>query len=194
MTIHRKEEITNLLFRLRSGDREAESRLLSAVYDELHRIASRYMRQERSQHTLQTTALVNEAYLRLVDQRRVDWKNRAHFFGVAAQLMRRILVDHARHRSRGKRGGGLEPLILDEALAFSPERATEVVELDEALSRLTENDPRAGRVVELRFFGGLTIEETAEVLRVSPRTVKREWRFARAWLRTQLEASGRHAG
>lgn len=181
-------EITTLLKRLRDGDVEAESHLFGAVYDELRRMAARYMRREREGHTLQTTALVNEAYLKLVHRREASFQNRAHFFAVAAQVMRRILVDHARNRLAGKRGGGLEPLALDEALVFSEEKSAQVVALDEALDRLGQQDERTGRVIELRFFGGLSVEETATVLQVSPRTVKREWNFGRAWLRAELSS------
>lgn len=156
------------------------------VQQELRVIAARYMRREKEGHTLQTTALVNEAYMKLVQMKGANWKDRAHFFAVAAQIMRRILVDHARKRIAGKRGGGFEMLPLDEGLVFSPQRSNELIRLDEAMTRLAEHDPRASKVIELRFFGGLSIEETAEVLHCSPRTVKREWTFARAWLREEL--------
>lgn len=184
--MNQAEEITVLLKRLQGGDEEAEQRLVSAVHQELHMLAARYMRRERPGHTLQTTALVNEAYLKLVNLKSADWHDRAHFFAVAAQVMRRILVDHARKRIAGKRGGGFEVLALDEALVFSPERSQELVRLDEALQRLEAKDKRASRVVELRFFGGLSVEESAKVLGTSPRTVEREWTFARAWLRDEL--------
>ena len=182
------DDITSLLKRLQGGDEEAEQQFVTAVHAELHMLAARYMRRERPGHTLQTTALVNEAYLKLVNLKAADWQDRAHFFAVAAQVMRRILVDHARKRIAGKRGGGFELLALDEALVFSPERSQELVRLDEALQRLEEKDKRASRVVELRFFGGLSVEESAKVLGTSPRTVEREWTFARAWLREELEA------
>jgi RNA polymerase sigma factor (TIGR02999 family) len=166
--------------------------LLAAVYAELHRQASRAMRRESGDHTLQATALVHEAYLRLVDQRRVEWRNRAHFFGVAAQLMRRILVDHARRRHAAKRGDGMRQITLDDAGALpgsSDDPGVDVLVLNEALERLAAMDEGQARIVELRYFGGLNIEETAEALRVSPATVKREWAVARAWLRRELAAS-----
>src|SRR5919199_1930558 len=150
------------------------------VYDELHRLAHHHMRREKPGHMLQTSALVNEAYLRLIDASQVDWQNRAHFFGIAAQLMRRILVDHARKLRYQKRGGDAHQVSLDEALVVSEERAADVVALDDALKGLAEIDQRKGQIVELRFFGGLSIEETAEVLKVSPGTVMREWTFAKA--------------
>jgi RNA polymerase sigma factor (TIGR02999 family) len=156
------------------------------VYEELHRLARHYMRLERAGHTLQTTALINEAYLRLVDQRSVRWQNRAHFFAIAAQLMRRILVDYARSHARAKRGGDVLKVPLDGAALVSRERAAEIVSLDDALKRLAAIDPRKSQVVELRFFGGLSTEEAVEVLEVSPRTVEREWRLAKAWLRREI--------
>ena len=159
---------------------------MGVVYDELHRLARRYMRRESPGHTLQTSALLNEAFLRLVDQKNVHWQNRAHFFGLAAQMMRRILVDYARSRNYEKRGGGARALSLDEALIVSDARNEEVVNVHEALERLTEFDSRKGQIVELRFFGGLSIEETAEVLSVSPGTVMRDWTLAKAWLRREL--------
>lgn len=181
-----KKDVTQLLAALRGGQGDAQAELISAVYDELRRIAAGYMRRERVDHTLQATALVHEAYLQLVDQTRVTWQNRAHFFGVAAQLMRRILVDHARGHSAQKRGGGAAKLSLDEALGHFQDKAIEVQLLDDALVALAELDERQARIVELRFFGGLTVEETAEVLQVSPATVEREWRMAKAWLHSQL--------
>jgi RNA polymerase sigma-70 factor (ECF subfamily) len=174
-------EVTALLMDWSAGDESAYDKLVPLVYDELHRLAHRHMNRERKGHTLQTTALVDEAYLRLVDQR-VPWQNRSHFFAIAARLMRRILVDHARSHAYAKRGGGAEHVSLDDALEMSEERAAELVALDEALDALARLDPRKARVVELRFFGGLEIEETARVLNVSPNTVKRDWRTARAWL------------
>ena len=169
------------------GNREALDRLLPFVYDELHRQASRYLRRERSDHTLQTTALIHEAYLKLVDQREVEWKNRAHFFAVAAQAMRRILVDYARTRKREKRGGDDVKLQLDEAVNISGgEKSIDLVALDEALTRLAEFDERQARVVELRYFSGMTEEETAEVLGISAPTVRRDWNMAKAWLYSQL--------
>lgn len=185
-----QEDITALLKRFQEGDEAAQSHLIGAVNDELRAIAARYMRRERQGHTLQTSALVNEAYLKLVQMKSADFQDRAHFFAVAAQVMRRILVDHARQKLAGKRGGNLNVLPLEEGLAMSPDRPGQIVDLDEALTKLEAQDPRAGKIIELRFFGGLSIEETAEVLGVSPRTVRREWTFGRAWLRTQLEAAG----
>jgi RNA polymerase sigma factor (TIGR02999 family) len=185
-------EITQLLRRMQAGDRDAADRLVVEVYPELRKIAARHMRRERDGHTLQTTALVHEAYLKLVNQREADWTNRAHFFAVAAQIMRRILVDHARTRLAEKRGGGVMALPLDEAIVFTPERSEQVVALDEALTRLEARDERVGRVVELRFFAGLSVEETAEALRISTRTVKRDWQFGRAWLQAELESRRDH--
>jgi RNA polymerase sigma factor (TIGR02999 family) len=181
------QQMTDLLAAWSDGDAEALDRLLPLVERELHRLAHQYMRRERPGHTLQTSALVNEAYLKLCDQTRVRWQNRAHFFAIAAQTMRRILIDHARSRRYGKRGGGAPPLPLDEAAVLSDERADELVALDEALAGLEKVDPRKARVVELRYFGGLSVEETAEVLKVSPDTVGREWRRARAFLLREIE-------
>jgi RNA polymerase sigma-70 factor (ECF subfamily) len=181
-----QNDITGLLHRFRQGDDEARAALIAAVYDELKVMAARYMRRERGGHTLQTTALVNEAYVRLIHLKSADWRDRVHFFAVAAQVMRSILVDHARKHLAEKRGGGLDMLPLDEVLAFSPGRPEPLLRLDEALTRLSEHDSRASRIIELRFFGGLSVEETAEALKISPRTVKREWSFGRAWLRTEL--------
>ena len=182
-------EVTRLLVELRSGNPEAEAKLIPLVHKHLHRLAARYMRRERPDHTLQATALVNEAYLRLVSPEGTGWRDRAHFFGVAARLMRQILVEHARARQAGKRGGQVEKLPLDQALEFSPSRSRELIELDDALESLGRLDPQQARVVELRFFGGLTVEETAEALGISPRTVKRDWRVARLWLHHEM--SGR---
>lgn len=179
-------DVTQLLIAWSSGDQAARDRLMSVVYEELHRLARRYMRRESPGHTLQTSALVNEAFLRLVDQRNVHWQNRAHFFGIAAQMMRRILVDYARSRSYAKRGGGERALPLDEGLIVSEERSAEVVAVHEALEELAKFDPRKSQIVELRFFGGLTIEETAEVLGVSPGTVMSDWTMAKAWLRREI--------
>jgi RNA polymerase sigma factor (TIGR02999 family) len=175
-------EVTQLLADWSHGDMSALDRLMPLVYDELRRLARHYLSRERPNHTLQTTALVNEAYLRLVGQREAPWQNRAHFFAVSAQVMRHILVDHARGHARQKRGGGGTRLSLDGVAEMSPERAGEVLALDEALRALEEIDARRSRVVELRYFGGLSIEETAEVLRVKPITVSRDWRWAKAWL------------
>ena len=175
-------EVTQLLAAWGGGDQAALDQLVPLVHDELRRIARGYMRRERAGHTLQTTALVNEAYLRLVDQRSVRWQNRAHFFAIAAQLMRRILVDYARQHATRKRGGGAIQVTLAEAESLPTAREPDLIALDEALLSLAEMDPRKSRVVELRFFGGLSIEETAEVLKVSPTTVEREWVTAKAWL------------
>jgi RNA polymerase sigma-70 factor, ECF subfamily len=175
-------DVTLLLAELTKGNKDAASKLIPLVYDELHRLAKRYMRRERADHTLQATALVNEAYLKLVEQRSVRWQSRAHFFAIAAQTMRRILVDYARNHLREKRGGGQTIVALDEALVFSPEQSLEILKLDRSLERLATLDPRQSRIVELRFFAGLTVEETAEVLQVSPKTVKRDWNVAKAWL------------
>jgi len=171
------------------GDENALSELMPLVYDELRRQAARYLRKERADHTLQPTALANEAYLRLIDQKHVSWQNRAHFFGIAAQLMRRILVDHARKGHAEKRGGAAAKLPLDEAIGVPDEREqrdVDLLALDRALSQLAEVDERQSRIVELRYFGGLKIEEVAEVLGISPTTVKRELNFAKAWLHLQL--------
>jgi len=179
--------VTQLLLAWGNGDRDALEGLVPVVYGELRRIAGRYLRHERPEHTLQPTALVHEAYLKLIDQQRARWQNRAQFFGVAAQLMRRILVDHARTRVAAKRGGGVRPVTLVDAAGASPARGIDVLALDEALTRLTSLYPEQGRLVELRFFGGLTIEETAETMGLSPATVKRQWAVARAWLLSNLE-------
>jgi RNA polymerase sigma-70 factor, ECF subfamily len=180
------DEVSRLLVEVRGGNRDALDELIPVVHGELRRIAARYLRAERHGHTLQPTALVNEAYMRLVDQRNVDWQNRAHFLGVAAQLMRRILVDHARARGREKRGGDEVRVPLDEAVVGADERDVDLARLDEALGELARLDAQQARVVELRYFGGLSIEETAEVLGVSDSTVKREWAMARAWLQREL--------
>jgi RNA polymerase sigma-70 factor (ECF subfamily) len=183
----KSNQITEMLRDWSSGKQEALDALLPLVYDELHRQAARYLRRERVGHTLQTTALINEAYLKLIDQRDVNWQNRAHFFGIAAQAMRRILVDYARQRQSEKRGGG-ENLPLEEiALAISAERSVDLVALDEALTQLAKLDERQSRIVELRYFGGLSIEETAETLHISPATVKNDWRTAKAWLYSELK-------
>jgi RNA polymerase sigma factor (TIGR02999 family) len=187
-------EVTLLLAELTQGNRDAEAELIPLVYKELRRIAGYYMRDERVSHTLQPTALVNEAFLRLVDQTRIDWRNRAHFFGVAAQLMRRVLVDHARERAAAKRGGQRARIDLDHVeIGLTPEGSEQLLAVEEALTRLRAFDPQQERIVELRFYGGLTVEETAEALRVSPRTVKREWAMAKAWLQAELagEAAAR---
>jgi RNA polymerase sigma-70 factor (ECF subfamily) len=182
-------EITRLLLAWQEGDQAALDRLIPLVHAELYRRAKRYMGRERRGHTLQTTALIHEVYLRLVDAQQVRWQNRAHFFAIAARLMRRILVDHARERRYQKRGGEARRVTLDEGLVVSPERDDDLVALDDALSALGEVDLRKSRVVELRFFGGLSVEETAEALEVSPETVRRDWRLARSWLLRRLSES-----
>jgi RNA polymerase sigma-70 factor, ECF subfamily len=182
MTSPQKQDITQLLADLTGGDKEALDKLLPLVYDELRRLADRYLRRERDDHTLQATALVHEAYLRLIDQKEVRWQNRAHFFGVAAQMMRRILVDHARALQTTKRGSGGLKLALDDVVELADEQATDMVALDEALTALEAFDPQKSRIVELRFFGGLSIEETAEVMGLGTATVTRQWRTAKAWL------------
>jgi RNA polymerase sigma factor (TIGR02999 family) len=179
-------QITQLLVRWRAGDQRALDELMPLVYDELHRLAAHYMRGERPGHTLQTSALVNEAYMRLAGHEEIQWQDRAHFFAIAAQAMRRILVDHARRRGNQKRGGDAHKVALDEALIVSADRAADVVALDDALARLAEIAPRKSQLVELRFFGGMSIEETAEVLKVSPGTVMRDWTFAKAWLLREI--------
>jgi RNA polymerase sigma factor (TIGR02999 family) len=178
-------EITQLLLRWNAGEQDCLNQLMALAEQELRRIASRHMRQEGLGHTLQTTALVNEAYLKLVDQSRATWKNRAQFFGVAAGLMRRILVDHARGLQRAKRGAGAAHLPLDE-LIFTPAKSASLIALDDALADLTRHDPRKARIVELRYFGGLSVEETAEVIGVHPNTVIRDWALAKAWLARQM--------
>ena len=182
-------EVTQLLLAWNDGDQTALERLIPPVHAELHRIARRYMRTERAGHTLQTSALINEAYLRLVDVQQVRWQNRAHFFGIAGQLMRRILVDFARNRNYQKRGGGANQVSLDEAMVAAKERSDDLVALDEALSALSELDERKGRVVEMRFFGGLSEKEIAEALHVSQETVRRDWRLSKSWLRRRLSES-----
>jgi RNA polymerase sigma-70 factor (ECF subfamily) len=179
-------QMTQLLVAWSNGDAAALDELAPLVYDELRRLARRHMSREREGHTLQTTALVNEAYLRLIDQHDVRWQNRAHFFAIAARMMRRILIDHARSRHYEKRGGGAPRVSLDDAAELSGGRAAELVSLDEALKALAEIDERKARVVELRYFGGLTAEEIAEVVGCSPDTVTREWRRAKAWLRREM--------
>jgi RNA polymerase sigma-70 factor (ECF subfamily) len=175
-------QVTELLAAWSHGDKEALDKLMPLVYDELRRLARQHMRRERAGHTLQTTALVNEAYLRLVDQRRAQWQDRAQFFGVAAQLMRRILVDHARRRHRLKREGDALRISLDDAAAISQEQSTDLLALHDALKKLEKLNERMGHIVELRFFGGLSIEETAEVMKISPGTVMKDWTFAKAFM------------
>ncbi len=184
-----REDVTQVLEQLRNGDQRAADKLLPLVYDEFRALARHYLQQERMNHTLQPTALVHEAYMKLVDQTRVDWQGKSHFFAVAAQAMRRILVDHARSRQRDKRGGGRARVVLDEAVALSPQKDEDVLALDEALEKLAKVDPRQAKVVELRFFGGLNVEEVAETLKVSKRTVEGDWMFARAWLSRELRGA-----
>jgi len=186
MTEATQKSITQLLVAWSDGDRAALDELVPLVHSELRRIARNYMRGERKGHTLQTTALINEAYLRLVDQKHVRWQNRAHFMAIASELMRRILVDYARRRQYQKRGGGAIQVTLSDAAEVSNQRSPDLVALDEALTSLAEIDPRRSRVVELRFFGGLSIEETAEVLKVSTTTVERDWTIAKAWLHKEV--------
>ncbi len=183
----KSSEITEILREWSDGKQEALDELLPLVYDELHAQAARFLRRERVGHTLQTTALIHETYLKLIDQREVNWQNRAHFFGIAAQAMRRILVDYAKARHREKRGGAGENLPLENVtLAVSGERAIDLEELDQALTRLAAMDERQAKIVELRYFGGLSIEETAEVLHISPATVKTDWKSAKAWLYQEI--------
>ena len=183
--------VTELLRNWSDGDKQAQEKLFQIVYNELHRQAARYLQHEHPGLSLQTTDLIHEAYLRLIDQQHVEWQNRLHFFGIAAQVMRRVLVDHARSRQAAKRGGSAIRLPLDEAMAVLPELDLDFVALDEALVKLAELDPQQGQIVDLRFFSGLSVEETAKVLDVSERTVKRDWNVAKAWLRRELSRGGR---
>ena len=180
------QDITQYLRELSDGNESAPEHLMPLVYGELRRLAQGYLEGERADHTLQATALVHEAYIRLVDWKNVSWQNRAHFFALAAQVMRRILVDHARGKKAEKRGGGMTKLALDEAISFPQQREVDLVALDDALKTLAELDPAQSKIVELRFFGGLTIDETAEAMRISPATVKREWQMAKAWLHKRI--------
>jgi RNA polymerase sigma factor (TIGR02999 family) len=189
MTQPSTQEVTQLLLAWGAGDEAARDRLVPLVYDELRRLARQHLRHERQGHTLQTSALIHEAYLRLVEQT-VPWQNRAHFFGIAARLMRQILVNHARARQRLKRGGAQQQVSLSAADEAAAGRAVEVLALDEALKTLAELDPRKSQIIELRFFGGLTTEETAAALGISDSTVEREWRLAKAWLQREMERSG----
>lgn len=193
MATRSPQGITQLLERWSQGDEEALDQLMPLVYDELHRLAGAYLRRERREHTLQPTALVNEAYLKLVRQRNIRWQNRAQFFGVAAQLMRRILVDHARANYADKRGGDRVNVSLKNIGAFGNQPTTDVLALHDVLNRLAEIDPDQSRIVELRFFGGLTIEEAAEVMQVSHSTVEREWKIAKAWLKRELTKNEKHS-
>ncbi len=183
----RQSEATQMLKAISAGDPVAPEMLLPLVYDELRRLAHGYMQNERSDHTLQATALVHEAYIQLVDWKNVSWQNRAHFFAVAAQMMRKVLVDHARERNAQKRGGGVRTIVLDEAVSFPQRDELDVVALDDALLELASFDQRQAKIVELRFFAGMTLEETAEVMSISDSTVKREWQIARAWLFSRLK-------
>src|SRR5215472_1210982 len=183
-------EITGILVRWSQGDEHALDSLTPLVYRDLRRIAARLLRDERSGHTLQPTALVNEAYLKLAGQAKVQWQNRTHFFAVAARAMRQILVDHARGHLRAKRGGDITVLSLEEGLALTPERSADLLALDQALERLSSIDPRKTKVVELRFFAGLNNDEIAELLQISPNTVMRDWNMAKAWLRREIEGAG----
>jgi RNA polymerase sigma factor (TIGR02999 family) len=185
-----QHEITQLLAEWSDGDQSALDELYPLVYDELHRLARRYMSREKKGHTLQTTALINEAYVRLVDQKNVHWANRSHFFAISAQIMRRILIDHARRHAFAKRGGGAQQVSLEEVAVITRDASRELVRLDEALKSLAEVDPRRSQVVELRYFGGLNNEEIAGVLNISENTVTRDWNMARAWLYRELTGSG----
>ncbi|HRH43206.1 MAG TPA: sigma-70 family RNA polymerase sigma factor [Pyrinomonadaceae bacterium] len=187
--VSEKGEITRLLIDSSKGDRNSLDALFPVVYDELKRLASSYLRRERADHTLQPTALVHEAYLKLIDQREVDWQNRAQFFGIAAQMMRRILLKHAEKHNAEKRGGNLQKVTLDEAIGFFEKQNLDIIELDKALSNLARFDERQANIVELRFFGGLKNEEVAEVIGISLATVKREWTIAKAWLLRELSQS-----
>jgi len=187
-------DVTLLLGELRSGNEDAVAKLVPLLYGELRRMAASYLSRERRNHTLQPTAVVHEAYLRLVDQKAVHWQNRQHFFGVAAQVMRRVLVDYARSHKANKRGGAVPKVSLEEVIVVSKERSAELLALDEALTRLASIDPQQGRIIELRFFGGLTLEETAQVLGISPATVKRDWNVARAWLTREVRKERRGEG
>jgi len=184
-----QHEITQLLAEWSDGNQSALDELYPLVYEELHRLARRYMSRERKGHTLQTTALINEAYVRLVDQKNVHWANRSHFFAISAQIMRRILIDHARRHAYAKRGGGAQQVSLEEVAVVAREQSAEIIRLDEALKILAKMDPRRCHVVELRYFGGLSNEEIAGVLKVSENTVTRDWNLARAWLYQQLTGS-----
>ena len=187
MSSDASHQITQMLIELTDGNTEVVDRIYPFIYDELRRLAGSYLRRERSDHTLQPTALVHEAYIKLIDQRSVKWQNRAHFFGIAAQVMRRILMDHARKHNADKRGGDIEKLpIEEEILVVSHERSAELIALDDALQSLAEIDPQKAKIVELRYFGGLSIEETAEVMGVSVPTINRQWRMAKAWLYGQV--------
>lgn len=194
MTSPAQKDVTQLLLAWSSGDQAALDQLIPLVYAELHRIAKRFMGREQADHTLQTSALINEAYLRLIEVKNAHWQNRAHFYAVSAQIMRHILVDLARARQKLKRGGQAQQVSLDEALTVTQARSTDFVALDDALTTLSRLDPRQSKVVELRFFGGLTEDEIAEVLGVSPRTVRSDWSMAKVWLLRALSKSGSREG
>ena len=181
--------ISRLIESVRNGDASAAAALTPLLYDELHRLAVYHMRNERAGHTLQATALVNEAYLKLIDNREANWQNRAHFLAIASQAMRRVLIDHARSKRRVKRGGLQQKVSLEDVVIAAEEQTYDLIELDSALDRLAKVDPRQSRIVELRFFGGLSVDQTAEVLHISPKTVKRDWAVARAWLHRELRTS-----
>lgn len=183
-------QVSELLANWNKGDAEAREALMPLVYDELRKLAAFHLRRERSDHTLQPTALVHEVYLRLAEQKNVRWQDKGHFFGVTAQLMRRILVDYARSHMADKRGSGLPKVSLNEAITMSRERPAELLALDESLTQLASTDPQQGQIVELRVFAGLTIEQTAEVLGISPATVKRDWSLAKAWLLREMDKAG----
>jgi RNA polymerase sigma factor (TIGR02999 family) len=185
----RSPDITEMLSEISAGDRTAPDRLLPLVYDELRRLAHAYMKNERADHTLQATALVHEAYIQLVDWKNVSWQNRAHFFAAAARMMRKVLVDHAREKNALKRGGGATTIAIDEAVSFPNSSQVDLLLLDDALNELESFDPSQARIVELRFFGGLTIEETALAMAVSDSTVKREWQIAKAWLYNRMTSA-----
>jgi RNA polymerase sigma factor (TIGR02999 family) len=189
MAESKEQDLTLLLRAWSQGDRVALDKLTPQVYMELHRLARLYMSRERPDHPLQTTALINEAYIRLIDWKNVRWQSRAHFFAMAATLMRRVLVDLARSRDQAKRGGGEEATTLDDNIVLQPQKSAEILAVDEALTRLEEIDPRKSRVVELRFFAGMSVEETAEAMELSERTIMREWNLARAWLRLEITSS-----
>jgi RNA polymerase sigma factor (TIGR02999 family) len=188
------QQITELLIDWNNGSPEALEKLMPLVEVELHRMAANYMRRENPGHTLQTSALVNEAYLKLIDQREVRWQNRAHFFALASQLMRRILLDHARSQRRAKRGGDAIHMNLDDVALITPEKSEDLIALDEALLRLTEFDPNKGKIVELRFFGGLSVNEVAEVMGIAPVTVMLHWRLAKAWLQREVHRGENSTG
>ncbi len=185
------EDVTQLLLAWNNGDATALNRLMPLVEAELRKLARYHMRREDSAHTLQTTALVNEVYLKLVNQKKTHWHNRAHFFAISAQLMRRILVDHARRTMRGKRGGGVPDVPIDDVAVLSKEKSIELLALDEALDRLAQVDPLKSKIVEMRHFGGLSVEETAEVLKIAEITVMRHWKLAKTWLRREVRGTGK---